>query len=40
MIDFMKNGVKATYVPLFATKRGSYNTGAAEFPTHPYDAVS
>ena len=29
----MKNGVKATYVPLFATKRGSYNTGAAASPT-------
>ncbi len=28
----MKNGVKATYVPLFATKRGSYNTGTAAYP--------
>ena len=30
----MKNGVKATYVPLFATMRGRHNTGAAEFSTH------
>ncbi len=28
----MKNGVKTTYIPLFATKRGSHNTGAAAFP--------
>ncbi len=32
-MEYMKNGVKATYKPLFATMRGSHNTGAAEFPT-------
>ncbi len=33
LIKSIKNGVKATYVPLFATMRGNHNTCAAAFLT-------
>ncbi len=32
LIDYLRSGVKATYIPLFATMRGSYNPVLQHFP--------